>query len=187
LEFVDGDTLAERIARGRVPVEEALEIARQLAEALEAAHAKGVVHRDLKPANIKVTRDGKVKVLDFGLAKIFESEVALPDMPTRRAVSTEDHVILGTVGYMSPEQARGKDVDKRTDKAYRHLGLGVRAGDIGDARIEINDAMSGPFSTTIASTGPVVMRYRILLMTATLLILALAIPVARYFMRPADT
>src|SRR5262249_37409739 len=114
-EFVDGETLAERIARGRLPLDEALKFSRQIAEALGAAHDKGVVHRDLKPANIKITRDGTVKVLDFGLAKIFQPQPALANAPAPASVSTDQNIILGTAAYMSPEQARGKEVDKRTD------------------------------------------------------------------------
>jgi len=106
LELVEGDTLADRVAGGPLPLREVLPIARQIAEALEAAHEKGIVHRDLKPANIKITPDGSVKVLDFGLAKA-TAEVT--------AGSTRDGVILGTAAYMSPEQARGRPVDKRTD------------------------------------------------------------------------
>jgi eukaryotic-like serine/threonine-protein kinase len=122
LEFVPGETLAERIRRGPLTVEESLEIAAQIAEALEAAHEKGVVHRDLKPANIKITPDGKVKVLDFGLAKdvaMDRSDVrdALnsPTLTVASPADTRAGVILGTAAYMSPEQARGKPVDKRTD------------------------------------------------------------------------
>ena len=118
LELVEGETLAERVARGPVPVEEALGIAKQIAEALEAAHEKAVVHRDLKPANIKVTPEGRVKILDFGLAKVREldpSAAVLSDSPTAMSVRTGSDVILGTAAYMSPEQARGKTVDKRTD------------------------------------------------------------------------
>ena len=117
LELVEGDTLADRIATGALPVQEALSIARQIAEALEAAHEKGVVHRDLKPANIKITPQGVVKVLDFGLAKA-TGEGSGPDLtqsPTAMTNHTRDGVILGTASYMSPEQARGKPVDKRTD------------------------------------------------------------------------
>jgi hypothetical protein len=116
LELVDGETLAERITRGPIPVEEALNIAKQIAEALEAAHEKGVIHRDLKPANIKLTPDGKVKVLDFGLAKIRESSSAsnLSNSPTLMTAATSG-VILGTASYMSPEQAKGRAVDRRTD------------------------------------------------------------------------
>jgi serine/threonine protein kinase/Tol biopolymer transport system component len=116
LELVDGKTLAERIARGPIPVEEALNIAKQIAEALEAAHEKGVIHRDLKPANIKITPDGKVKVLDFGLAKIRESSSAsnLSNSPTLMTAPTSN-VILGTASYMSPEQAKGKEADRATD------------------------------------------------------------------------
>jgi serine/threonine-protein kinase len=118
LELVEGDTLADRIKAGAIPVEESLKLALQIAEALEAAHEKGVIHRDLKPANIKVTPDGKVKVLDFGLAKAFageHEEVNLSHSPTLSEVATMQGVILGTAAYMSPEQARGKPVDKRTD------------------------------------------------------------------------
>jgi eukaryotic-like serine/threonine-protein kinase len=118
LELVDGETLADRIKAGPIPVEESLKLALQIAEALEAAHEKGVIHRDLKPANIKVTPDGKVKVLDFGLAKAFagdREEVNLSNSPTLSNAATQQGVILGTAAYMSPEQAKGKNVDKRTD------------------------------------------------------------------------
>jgi serine/threonine protein kinase/Tol biopolymer transport system component len=117
LELVEGQTLADRIKAGQVPVEEALKLALQIAEALEAAHEKGVIHRDLKPANIKVTPDGKVKVLDFGLAKAFagDQEVNLSNSPTLSNAATQQGIILGTAAYMSPEQARGAAVDKRTD------------------------------------------------------------------------
>jgi Tol biopolymer transport system component len=118
LELVPGETLAEWLAARRLSVEEALRICRQIAEALEAAHEKGIIHRDLKPANIKVTPEGKVKVLDFGLAKAFAGEGAGIDLShasTQSAGATVEGQILGTPGYMSPEQVRGKPVDKRTD------------------------------------------------------------------------
>jgi Tol biopolymer transport system component len=111
LELVGGPTLAERIERGPIPIDEAITVARQIADALEAAHEKGIIHRDLKPSNIKVRPDGTVKVLDFGLAKALES----PDSPTLAPASTEIGIILGTAAYMSPEQAGGQKVDKRTD------------------------------------------------------------------------
>ena len=117
LELVEGPTLADRIAQGPIPVDEALPIAKQIAEALEAAHEAGVIHRDLKPANIKVKDDGTVKVLDFGLAKALDTT---PDgdpsqSPTLTAAATQMGVIMGTAAYMSPGQARGKVVDKRAD------------------------------------------------------------------------
>jgi serine/threonine protein kinase/tetratricopeptide (TPR) repeat protein len=118
MELVSGETLAERIQRdGPVPIDEALAIAKQIAEALEAAHEKGIIHRDLKPANVKVTPEGRVKVLDFGLAKALAGDVGLDfsHAPTLTAMGTEEGRILGTPAYMSPEQARGKPVDKRTD------------------------------------------------------------------------
>jgi len=118
MELVEGETLAERIARGPLPIDEALAIAKQIADGLEAAHEKGIVHRDLKPANVKITPEGRVKVLDFGLAKVFESTATPPNFsnsPTLSALQTLGGVILGTAAYMSPEQARGKNVDRRTD------------------------------------------------------------------------
>jgi serine/threonine protein kinase len=120
MELMDGEDLAQRIARGPVPLDEALPIAHQIAEALEAAHEQGIVHRDLKPANIKIRADGTVKVLDFGLAKPVEPAVASlqsasmsPTITT--PAMTQAGMILGTAAYMSPEQARGKIVDKRAD------------------------------------------------------------------------
>jgi serine/threonine-protein kinase len=118
LELVEGETLAERIAQGPLPVDEALEVARQIADALEAAHERGIVHRDLKPANVKLTPAGKVKVLDFGLAKAMAGDVSSPDAtqsPTITAAATQAGVVIGTAAYMSPEQARGRAVDKRSD------------------------------------------------------------------------
>jgi serine/threonine protein kinase/Tol biopolymer transport system component len=118
MELVEGEDLSERIRRGPVPVGEAVAIALQVAEALEAAHETGIVHRDLKPANIKITDDGVVKVLDFGLAKAWESnggESSLSMSPTMTAHATAAGVILGTAAYMAPEQARGKKVDRRAD------------------------------------------------------------------------
>ena len=117
-ELVDGATLADRLASGPLPFEEALTVARQIADALEAAHEKGIVHRDLKPANIKITPDGTVKVLDFGLAKVDARDGMAPDLsqsPTVTVGGTREGVILVTAAYMSPEQARGNPLDKRTD------------------------------------------------------------------------
>ena len=118
LELVDGETLADRIQRGPLPLKDALTIARQIADALEAAHEKGIVHRDLKPANVKITPDGAVKVLDFGVAKIAARDASAFDRsnsPTVTFSGTREGLILGTVAYMSPEQARGQPLDQRTD------------------------------------------------------------------------
>jgi hypothetical protein len=120
MELVEGPTLADRIAQGALPVDEALPIAMQIAEALEAAHEQGIVHRDLKPANIKVRPDGTVKVLDFGLAKALEAASAVRASGTQSPTitspaMTQAGIILGTAAYMSPEQAKGKAVDKRSD------------------------------------------------------------------------
>jgi serine/threonine protein kinase len=116
MELVEGETLQKRLRRGPIPVDEALPMASQIAAALEAAHEKGIIHRDLKPANIKLTPDGKVKVLDFGLAKAFEPEHSptLSNSPTLIGTSAQG-VILGTAAYMSPEQARGKEADRSSD------------------------------------------------------------------------
>ena len=122
LELVEGPTLADRIAQGPVPLDEALPIARQIAEALEAAHEHGIVHRDLKPANIKVREDGTVKVLDFGLAKLTRGDDGSGPLPlgtqsptVLSPAMTTVGVILGTLAYMAPEQAKGRPADKRSD------------------------------------------------------------------------
>src|SRR5215831_16063375 len=119
MELVSGETLADRIKRAAIPIEEALPIAKQIAEALEEAHEKGIIHRDLKPANVKITPDGKVKVLDFGLAKAYEPEqreATASNSPTMLSMAaTNAGMILGTAAYMSPEQARGLAADVRSD------------------------------------------------------------------------
>jgi serine/threonine-protein kinase len=119
MELVAGEDLSERIARGPLPADEATSIALQIARGLEAAHERGLVHRDLKPANVKLTPDGKAKILDFGLARAYAGETTEEEdpsaSPTITAAMTQAGTILGTAAYMSPEQARGKSVDKRAD------------------------------------------------------------------------
>src|SRR5262249_11450929 len=126
LEHVGGTTLADRLKGGKIPVDEAMALAKQIAEALEAAHEKGIIHRDLKPGNVMVNSEGEVKVLDFGLARTAEGPLSAtntpvsPDSPTATSPTlvhspTIPGAIMGSAGYMSPEQARGKPVDKRSD------------------------------------------------------------------------
>ena len=118
LELIEGDTLADRLRRAPVPIEEALAIAKQIVDGLEAAHEKGICHRDLKPANVKLTPEGAVKVLDFGLAKFMQAGAVVSNLthsPTLTVAGTLPGVILGTAGYMSPEQAKGFDADQRSD------------------------------------------------------------------------
>jgi len=122
MELVEGETLAERIARGPIPVDEALSLFTEIAEGIEAAHVKAIIHRDLKPANIKIGPDGKPKILDFGLAKAFVGDQeSAPDSSQSPTLTkgTALGVIMGTASYMSPEQARGKTLDKRTDISSR--------------------------------------------------------------------
>src|SRR5262245_4974617 len=119
MELVEGETLAERLKRGAIPVGDALNIGQQITDALEAAHEKGIVHRDLKPANVKIKPDDKVKALDFGLAKAMDNPPAtarnLSNSPTLSLAVTQAGVILGTAAYMSPEQAKGIEADARSD------------------------------------------------------------------------
>ena len=147
LELVEGLTLADRVARGvRSPLSESLAIAQQIADALDAAHERGIVHRDLKPANIKITPDGVVKVLDFGLAKVFAGDASGPDLtqsPTVTVGGTREGVILGTAAYMSPEQARGQ----AGRQAHRHLGVRLRAvrnadGEVALLRETVSDTLA---------------------------------------------
>src|SRR5262249_51191093 len=117
LELVEGETLSERIRRGPLSAEEALKIGQNICEALEAAHEKGIIHRDLKPANVKITPDGKVKVLDFGLARVTEPAPSARRSPNSATAISEQtgRIVLGTPAYMSPEQASGHAVDHRSD------------------------------------------------------------------------
>ena len=153
LELVEGETLADRIARRKgagLPINEALDIARQIADALDAAHEKGIVHRDLKPANIKITPDGVVKVLDFGLAKLEPASGSdgATQSPTITVGDTREGLILGTAAYMSPEQARGQAVDKRTDIwAFGCVLYEMLTGRAAFARRKQSPIRSPPFSS----------------------------------------
>ena len=146
LELVDGQTLAARLADGPLPTHEALLVARQIAEALEAAHEKGIIHRDLKPANIMFTAAGTVKVLDFGLAKLIDSDGSVPGLmqsPTLTAAGTVNGIILGTAAYLSPEQARGRTLDKRADVwAFGCVLYEMLTGRAAFARETISDTIS---------------------------------------------
>ena len=154
LELVEGPTLAERISRGPIPVDEAVAIAKQIAEALEAGHEAGVIHRDLKPSNVKVKEDGRVKVLDYGLAKALEGEGAggadseLSQSPTLTRQGTQVGVILGTAAYMSPEQAKGKRVDKRADIwAFGAVTYEMLTGKRAFAGEDISDTLAAVLKT----------------------------------------
>ena len=152
LELVDGPTLADRIVHGSLPIDECLAIAKQIADALDAAHDKNIIHRDLKPANIKITPGGKVKVLDFGLAKLADTQPArgssLSMSPTLAVQATSAGLILGTAGYMSPEQARGRPVDRRSDRQagrspLRRLVVRLRAVRDADGTSSVRDGGNG--------------------------------------------
>ena len=146
MELVDGETIAERLLRGTLPVPEALAVARQIADALDTAHERGIVHRDLKPANVKVTSSGLVKVLDFGLAKAVAGDDLEPDdadASTVTAFATQEGLVVGTPAYMSPEQMRGQSVDKRTDIwAFGCLLYEMIAGRPAFARQTISDTIA---------------------------------------------
>jgi eukaryotic-like serine/threonine-protein kinase len=169
MELVEGEDLSQRIARGAIPLDEALPIAEQIAQALEAAHEQGIIHRDLKPANIKVRPDGRVKILDFGLAKAMESTGAMPpnvsQSPTiTTPAMTQAGMILGTAAYMSPEQAAGKTVDKRSDLwAFGVVVLEMLTGRpvfTGDTVLQVLASVlkSDPDWTTLPATTPAALR-----------------------------
>src|SRR3989442_8368858 len=174
LELVEGDTLADRIERGAIPIDEVLPIAKQVADALEAAHEQGIIHRDLKPANIKLREDGRVKVLDFGLAKLTEAQgaglqasgpaVSISPTITSPAMMTGAGVILGTAAYMSPEQAKGRPADKRSDMwAYGcvlyEMLTGRRAFDGEDVSDTFASVLKGqPDWTALPAETPAVIR-----------------------------
>jgi eukaryotic-like serine/threonine-protein kinase len=125
MELIEGETLAERIAKGPLPLDDTLDISKQLAAGMEAAHEKGIVHRDRKPANIKITPEGKVKILDFGLAKVLHDETVASDLansPTITENMTRTGVIPGTAAYLSPQQAKGRSVNKLPKYPYPITG-----------------------------------------------------------------
>ncbi len=148
MEFVDGEDLSALIARGPIPLDEALPLARQIADALEVAHEQGIIHRDLKPANIKVRADGTVKVLDFGLAKAMTQDSGpgtqdLANSPTLTARATQMGMVIGTAAYMAPEQAKGRAVDKRADIwAYGVVLYEMLTGKRGYEAEDISDTLA---------------------------------------------
>src|SRR5947209_9443822 len=151
MEFIEGETLRQHIARSQLALPEALDISVQVAAALAAAHAAGIIHRDIKPENIMVRRDGYVKVLDFGLAKLTEHPTtADAEAPTKALVNTDPGAVMGTVGYMSPEQARGQIVDARTDI----WSLGVVLYEMVAGRAPFEGATQGDVMTAILSKEP---------------------------------
>src|SRR5256714_11718504 len=150
-EFIDGETLRQHLSRSTITITEALDVAIQVASALSAAHAAGIVHRDVKPDNIMLRRDRLVKVLDFGLAKLLEDRTALnPDAPTRLLVNTDSGVVMGTAQYMSPEQARGLEVDARTDI----FSLGVVLYEMVAGRTPFEGATQGDVLVSILDREP---------------------------------
>ena len=166
MELVEGETLADRIARGALPVIETVAIARQIADALDAAHERGIIHRDLKPANIKIRPDGAAKVLDFGLAKAFDSRIddEAAQSATMTATGTRAGVILGTAAYMSPEQARGQALDKRADVwAFGCVLYEMLTGRAAFAGATVSDTLAGvlerePDWSRLPATTPVALR-----------------------------
>jgi eukaryotic-like serine/threonine-protein kinase len=147
MQLVEGPTLADRIKAGPIPVDEAVRIARQIADALEYAHERGIIHRDLKPANVKVTNDDAVKVLDFGLAKALEgdpSSIDISTSPTISRMATQAGVLLGTAAYMSPEQAKAKTVDRRADIwAFGCVLYEMLTGKVGFPGDSVTDRLAG--------------------------------------------
>ena len=156
-EFLEGATLRERLDPGALPVRKASEYAEQIARGLASAHEKGIVHRDLKPENIFVTRDGRLKILDFGLAKLVRTEMATPSDATTSGSQTEPGVVLGTVGYMSPEQVKGLPVDHRSDlfsfgSIFYEMLSGRRAFH-GDSSVETMSAILEQYPPDLSETN----------------------------------